>query len=63
MTPERIPRGGDEVTEAGTVTLRFHREGGGTGRERGTYEHVWTRQPDGAWVLRSVRMETHPAAQ
>ena len=62
MTPERITRSGDEVTEAGTVTLRFRREGGETGAERGTYEHVWARQPDGAWKLRSVRLETHPAS-
>ena len=61
MTPERVTRGDGEVTESGTVTLRFRREGGEVGAERGTYEHVWARQPGGAWKLRSVRMETHPA--
>jgi ketosteroid isomerase-like protein len=61
MTPDRVSRAGDEVTEAGTVTLRFRREGGEVGAERGSYEHVWARQGDGTWKLRSVRMETHPA--
>jgi len=61
MTPGSVTRAaGGEVTEAGTVTLRFRREGGEVGAERGTYEHVWARQPDGAWKLRSVRMDTHP---
>ena len=62
MTPGRVTRSGDEVTEAGTATLRFRRADGQLGAERGHYEHVWARQPDGAWKLRSVRMETHPAA-
>jgi ketosteroid isomerase-like protein len=61
MTPERVVRGGDEVTESGTVTLRFRGQGGETRRERGTYEHLWARQGDGTWKLRLVRMETHPA--
>jgi ketosteroid isomerase-like protein len=61
MVPERVdPRDG-EVTEGGTVTLRFRGDGGTVRAERGTYEHVWVRQPDGAWKLRSVRMNTHPA--
>jgi len=62
MTPDRVTRGGDEVTESGTATLRFRRGDGSTGSERGGYAHVWARQPDGAWKLRSVRMDTHPVA-
>lgn len=62
MTPDRVTRSGDMVTEVGTITLSFRREGGEIGRERGSYEHVWARQPDGAWKLGSVRMETHPVA-
>jgi ketosteroid isomerase-like protein len=61
LTPEHVTRAGDEVTEAGTLTLRFRKEGGDVGAERGSYEHVWARQPGGAWILRSVRMDTHPA--
>jgi ketosteroid isomerase-like protein len=62
MTPGRVTRGDGEVTESGTVTLRFRGAGGEVRAERGTYEHVWARQADSAWKLRSVRMETHPAA-
>lgn len=60
MTPRHTDRIGDEFTESGTVTLRFA-GAGGTREERGTYEHVWARQPDGSWKLKRVRMETHPA--
>ena len=62
MTPERVTVSGDEVTESGTATLRFRRGDGSIGSERGRYEHVWARQPDGAWKLRGVRMDTHPVA-
>jgi len=61
MTPERVTVSGGQVTESGTATLRF-RGDGSVGAERGRYEHVWARQPDGSWKLRSVRMETHPVA-
>ena len=63
MMPERVTRTSTEVTEAGTLTLRFRRADGQVGAERGTYEYVWVLQPGGAWLLRSVRMDTHPAAQ
>jgi uncharacterized protein (TIGR02246 family) len=62
MTTERVARSGGEVTESGTATLHFRRGDGTVGAERGAYEHVWARQSDGAWKLRSVRMDTHPAA-
>lgn len=58
MTPQHTDRIGDEFTETGTVTLRFA-GASGTRDERGTYEHVWARQPDGSWRLKLVRMETH----
>lgn len=61
MTAGRIARDGDEVTEAGSVTLRFRRGDGEYGQESGRYEHVWKLQSDGTWKLRSVRMDTHPA--
>lgn len=60
MTPGRIARDGDEVTEAGSVTLRFRRGDGEYGQETGRYEHVWKLQIDGTWKLRVVRMDTHP---
>lgn len=59
MTPERVSASGGEVAESGTATLRFRRGDGTIGGERGTYEHVWARQPDGRWKLRRVRMDTH----
>jgi ketosteroid isomerase-like protein len=62
MTPERVTRSGGEVTESGTATLHFRRGDDSIGSERGRYEHVWARQPDGAWKLRSVLMDTHPVA-
>jgi ketosteroid isomerase-like protein len=62
MTPDSVTRAADEVTESGTLTLRFRRGDGQVGAERGSYEHVWALQPGGAWMLRSVRMDTHPAA-
>lgn len=62
MIPGHVTVSGGEVTESGTATLRFRRGDGSIGSERGRYEHVWARQPDGAWKLRSVRMDTHPAA-
>jgi len=62
MTPGRIARDGDEVTEAGSVTLRFRRGDGEVGQETGRYEHVWKLQADGIWKLQVVRMDTHPAA-
>ena len=62
MVPERVTRSGDEVTESGTATLHFRRGDGSIGSERGRYEHVWARQPDGGWKLRSVLMDTHPVA-
>jgi uncharacterized protein (TIGR02246 family) len=61
MASQQVARLQDEVTESGTVTLRFRRESGEVSAEAGTYQHVWARQPDGAWKLRSVRMDTHPA--
>lgn len=60
MVPDHVDGHDAEVAEGGTVTLRFRGEGGEVRAERGTYEHVWARQPDGAWKLRSVRMDTHP---
>lgn len=62
MTAGRVTRDGDEVTEAGSATLRFRRGDGEYGQETGRYEHVWKLQTDGTWKLRVVRMDTHPAA-
>jgi len=61
MTPAHVTADGDRVTEAGTVTLLFRAAGGESHAERGTYEHVWARQPDGTWKLQTVHMDSHPA--
>jgi ketosteroid isomerase-like protein len=62
MTPDRVTRGGGEVTESGTATFRFRRGDASIDSAGGGYAHVWARQPDGTWKLRSVRMDTQPEA-
>jgi ketosteroid isomerase-like protein len=58
--PERFSAAGDQITETGRYSLRQSPPAVATRMRRGTYTHVWARQPDGSWRITTATVTLQP---